>query len=176
MKLKAVQKALVPSTPSLPLKFGDRILVYGETTGRWEPRTFVSRNEHNINVLVPNRTTQPYAKTRVREYKEVLYLPTPNLYRLNDGAKSHTDSQKSKNHAMITLPAELNNEESIKLDFNIEESEADDTRHMDARTRNVEVIFRTSTEVAINMFRINISILYSSNYKNYITSCMYRAN
>ena len=29
----------------------------------------------------------------------------------------------------------------------------------------VHVIFRTSTEVAINMLRINISILYNSNYK-----------
>ncbi len=59
------------------------------------------------------------------------------------------------------------------LIYDVNRNSTDDVKR---NTEIVEVIIRTSTEVAINMFRINISILYNSNYKNYTKKCMYRAN
>lgn len=79
MRLKTAEKAFIPKSPSLELKYGDKVLVYRDTTRRWEPRTFVSRNENSILVIEPNGDVQPYAKTAVSEYKEGTYLPRPDI-------------------------------------------------------------------------------------------------
>lgn len=80
LRLKAAEKAFVPKSPPLSLKYGDKVLAYRDTTGRWEPRTLISRNENTIMVLEPSGNPQPYGITRVSEYKEVVFLPRPDVY------------------------------------------------------------------------------------------------
>lgn len=65
MRLKRAAKAFVHKTLSVELKYGDKVLVYRDTTRRWESRTFVSRNDHSIIVIEPNGYVQPYATTAV---------------------------------------------------------------------------------------------------------------
>lgn len=53
------------------------VLVYLETTGKWEPRKFVSRNENTILMYEPNDEAQPYALSRVSALQEGVYLSRP---------------------------------------------------------------------------------------------------
>lgn len=80
MRLKQAEKGFVPKRPSLELQHGDKVLVYRDTSGRWEPRTFLNRTEHVINVYEPNGKIQPYSISRVSEFKEGTYMPRPDLY------------------------------------------------------------------------------------------------
>ena len=70
MRLKTGQKAFIPKSTPNSLGHGDKILVYRDTSERWEPRTFISRNENTILVLEPGGDQQPYPITRVSEYRE----------------------------------------------------------------------------------------------------------
>ncbi len=80
MRLKTAEKAFVPRSPPTTLQYGDKVHVYQDTSGQWEPRSFVSRNDHEILVIEPNGEVQPYPITRVSEYREGTYLPQPDLY------------------------------------------------------------------------------------------------
>ncbi len=51
IRQKSAEKAFISSTSSLSLKLGDKVLVYRENKGRWEPKTFVSRDENAIIVM-----------------------------------------------------------------------------------------------------------------------------
>lgn len=55
-------------------------MVYRETSNRWEPKTFVSRNENNVLVKEPDGSIQPYCISKVSELSEVVYLPRPDIY------------------------------------------------------------------------------------------------
>ncbi len=83
MRLKTAKKAFVPRSPPTTLLYGDKVLVYRDTIGWLEPRSFVSRKDHTILVIESSGEVQPYPITRVSEYKEGTYLPRPDLYGLN---------------------------------------------------------------------------------------------
>ena len=109
MRLRQAEKAFVPRTPPTTLKFGDRILVYRETTGRWEPRKFVSRNDQEILVEEPNGEVQPYAFSKVSELREGIYLPRPDLYGIDDedlsGKEPHVPPNERAEEPAPTLIA-----------------------------------------------------------------------
>ena len=96
IRLRAAEKAFVSSTPPLSVQYGDKILVYRDTSVHWGPRTFVSRNDDTILVMEPNGVTQPYSKTKVSEYKEVPYLLPKTFRKIFLRTRFH--SQKSINH------------------------------------------------------------------------------
>lgn len=91
MRLKQAEKAFIPTTPPTTLTYGDKVLVYRETTGRWEPRNFVSRNENTILVYEPDGSTQPYPLPRVSMLQEGVYLPRPDLYGLDVDIENRED-------------------------------------------------------------------------------------
>ncbi len=76
MRLKT---AFVPRSLTTTLQYGEKTLAFRDTTGRWEPCPFLSRNDHVILVNEPNGKVQPYPSTRVSAYKEDTYLPEPDL-------------------------------------------------------------------------------------------------
>ena len=115
MRLKAAEKAFVPSTPPLSLQFGDEMLVYRETEGIWEPRTFVSRDDNMIFVMEPGEETQPYSKTKVSEYKGGKYLPRPDLYGIEYTAQTTQQNSKDNSQNLISLPETLKTVEQIEL-------------------------------------------------------------
>lgn len=80
LRLKTAEKTFVPKSPPLSLKYNDKVLVYRNTTGRWEHRTFVARDESTITLIEPDGKSQPYGITRVSEYNEGTFLSTPDLY------------------------------------------------------------------------------------------------
>ncbi len=53
MRLRQAEKACTPRAPPTSLQFGDKVLVYHESSRRWEPRIFISRNENSILVQEP---------------------------------------------------------------------------------------------------------------------------
>lgn len=67
LRLQRTEKAFVPSTPSLNLKYDDKVLVYRDTTRRWEPCTTVSRDENHISVIEPNEDVHRYANSAVSD-------------------------------------------------------------------------------------------------------------
>lgn len=48
--MKQTQKVFVPRAPSTELEYGDNVLVYRETSGKWEPRTFLASSDNLIIV------------------------------------------------------------------------------------------------------------------------------
>eukprot|EP00171_Calliarthron_tuberculosum_P005882 IDg5882t1 len=64
MMLQQAEKAFISSYPSISLNYGDKVLVYSDTTKRWEPSSVVPRNENTILVLKPDGDTQPYSINR----------------------------------------------------------------------------------------------------------------
>ena len=107
IRLKTVEKAFIPSTPSPSLKFGDRVLVYRWTTVRWEPKAFVSRDETTIIVMDKSEEHWRYAKTNAREFKEGTYLPTPGLYEIPEDTKLIEDKSEPEKLEHINLPDEF---------------------------------------------------------------------
>ncbi len=96
MRLKTAEKAFFPRSPPTTLQYGDKGLVYTDTTGRWEPRLFVSRNDHTTLVIELSREVQPYPITRVSEYKEGTYLPPPDLCGLTSNVVPPTEPKNPK--------------------------------------------------------------------------------
>lgn len=54
IRLRQAEKAFVPGAPPTTLEYGDKVLLYGDTTSRWEPSLFVSRNKDKILVMEAN--------------------------------------------------------------------------------------------------------------------------
>eukprot|EP00171_Calliarthron_tuberculosum_P001204 IDg1204t1 len=110
------------------LSYGDKNLVYHDITKRWEPRTFVSRNENTILVLEPDGDTQPYSINLVSDFKEGTYLPRPDLYGfVEEGSK--------ENHETI-LPTALPDEFIQDIADIDDEDDAQPQLQLDTRTGN----------------------------------------
>ena len=103
IRLKQAERAFVLRSLSTDVQYGDEVLVYRATTGRWEPRAFVSRNVHHIFVLEPSGETQPYPKTKVSSFKERKNLPGPDLYGILPEVQAVEDDSKLKPVPSICL-------------------------------------------------------------------------
>ncbi len=82
LRLKRAEKALVPKSPPYSLEHGCKVLVYRETSGSWELRYHVSRNEDGVIALKPNGDVQLFRIPKVRNYKVETFLLQPDLYGL----------------------------------------------------------------------------------------------
>jgi len=111
IRLKTAEKAFIPKTLPLSVETGDKVLVYREKSGKWEPRFFVSRDENVIYIREPDGTVQPYGKTKVSDYNEGTYLPRPDLYGLVQG-NNGTD----KNAITTTVPKDTPSKDTDESD------------------------------------------------------------
>ena len=113
MRLEQAEKAFVPRTPPASLKYGDKVLMYRDTTGRSDPRIFASRNENTILVQEPDGNVQPYGTSKVSELREGIYLPRPDLYGIDDDVDSHKKYYSAEENG---APAESMIDKDARID------------------------------------------------------------
>ncbi len=71
------------------------MLEYRESSKRWEPRVFISRNKNSILVQECDGEGQSYAFQKVNEQKGDIFLPKPDLYGIEDDAGKDGELRKS---------------------------------------------------------------------------------
>lgn len=103
LRLKQSEKAFIPPVPPSTLQFGEKVLVYSDTTARWEPRTFISRNEPTVLVKEPNGKAQPYGISKVSDLREGIHLPRPDIYAIS-GNQDTQPTHQGRFHFSKQLP------------------------------------------------------------------------
>ena len=110
---KTEEKAYIQSNFSLPSKFGDKVLAYTITTGRWKPKNFVSRDESTIIVMDESDEYQRCAKMKATELRLRTYLLTVDLYGISVKTNLMENNSKPENFEPMNLPDELKNKNEI---------------------------------------------------------------